>query len=105
MVFPGCAGSGRQVNGSVGTGSPNKFPLKSPTFSPAVGTTPVVATPRSSNLHSSEKRKKILFFQIGPPIFPPKLLYFNFPLGAPARFKKKLFAFNLSLLRNSNPEP
>ncbi len=57
------------------------MPLKSPIFSAAVGTRPETVVPRSSKRHSSDQKKKTLFFKMGPLKFPPKLLYFNSALG------------------------
>src|SRR5262249_44086135 len=83
--------------GTCGNGPVSVLPLKSPSFSAAVGTLADNTVPRRSRRHSSDQKKKMRFLTIGPLKLPPKLLYFNCAFGCPARLRKKLLAFNESL--------
>src|ERR1043165_7102899 len=90
--------------GTCGSG-PVSAPLKSPRFSAAVGTCAESTWPRRSRRHSSDQKKNTRFFTLGQLKLPPKLLYFNFAFGWPARFRKKLLAFRESCRKNSKPLP
>src|ERR1041385_2934344 len=90
--------------GKCGSG-PVSGPLKSPVFSAAVGTLDESTVPRFSRRHSSDQKKKIRFLMIGPLKLPPKLLYFNWAFGCPARFRKNALALSESLRKNSKKLP